>query len=972
MSHRIGTFHVVPPTRTVGPDSGSPATSPNTWLFDFLPDPAPTGTKFVILHFNGASFPASNRLEVDLGYDTDVFTAADGPDFWTRPIKLPPAGTVAIRYITNGSGSGHVVLAEYGRGEPMESVITADPNFHNHTNPDIFLLDSSYAEPSLYELRGFCGATPNWENVACVPPGDVRANVAKSVCLFIHVEIDDENGQTDLSTCSGTLIGPDLVLCAGHCVSDPNNLNPHSGSVTFDFLTNCDATRPVGYNPQFYKVNKVIRSSTGSLDYSLLQLKTPVPGVATIPMRSDLPSVGDQVFEVHHPQAITKKVSSRHTGPQSTISSIVSEGGFNFLFANTDLTGGSSGSALFDMSGRIIGIADVAGHCANGFLSVTEVLRDIASQPPAIKRDVMMVLDRSGSMSMDAGTGRTKIEEARDAASLFVQLIRAGGGDQIGMVSFSTTASAPVDFALTPVTAAAKTTLIGPAPYSGGIIGGIAPNGSTTIGGGLEAAVNQFPAPSATANRRTVLLMTDGLQNTPPMIADANPFLAGADLSVVGFGTESSLNGALLDQLAQEHSGMYTRAGSALNLKKFFALAFGNIFEAGTLSDPEYDLPAGQNSMSIPFLVCSDDTITVVLGWDRSDTSLLVQLQTPGGNTVTAGSLGIESANGRTWMFLRVPLPFNGERDGPWQALVFRPGGGEFPPPTVDVHFFVNVVVKGGPTLVRLNPGQHFYTGDKINPLVRLRNTDGTTPRNAKVRITVTAPTNGAGNLLTQAKLGPATSLDSDTVPARQSTLQALEAASGKPAITYADQTFDLFDDSNHEDGAMEPDGIFGNPQTSLLKMEGHYAFRAVGTYGDTCTATREALWSLYVDVGIDPAQTVVTVNLTGGNTGTIVVTPRDSFGNNLGPGRSDGISVTGVPGTTVTGPVKDNGDGSYTVPVSWSPGSGQGPGVVIGQPGRPPIVVQPQPKHDGKKWKWLFWLLLLVILILLLLLLLK
>jgi hypothetical protein len=202
--------------------------------------------------------------------------------------------------------------------------------------------------------------------------------------------------------------------------------------------------------------------------------------------------------------------------------------------------------------------------------------------------------------------------------------------------------------------------------------------------------------------------------------------------------------------------------------------------------------------------------------------------------------------------------------------------------------------------------------------------------------------------------------------------LQALEAASGKPAITYADQTFDLFDDSNHEDGAMEPDGIFGNPQTGLLKMEGHYAFRAVATYGDTCTATREALWSLYVDVGIDPSQTVVTVNLTGGNTGTIVVTPRDSFGNNLGPGRSDGISVTGVPGTTVTGPVKDNGDGSYTVPVSWNPGSGQGPGVVIGQPGHPPIVVQPKPKHDHKKWKWLFWLLLLVILILLLLLLLK
>jgi hypothetical protein len=966
MSHRIGTFHPLSPTFTVGPDSGAPATSPNTWLLNFTPpDPAPAGTLFVLLHFTGASFPASNRLEVDLGYDTDVFTAADGLDFWTRPIKLNGAGQVPIRYVTNGSGSGHVVLAEYGRGEPMESVNTTNPAFHNHTNPDIFLLASPYVEPS-YETRGFCGPTPNWENIACVPAGDVRAQVAQSVCLFIHVEIDEANQQTDLSTCTATLIAPDLLLCAGHCVSDPGDLNPHSGSATFDFQTNCDATRPAGYNPKFYKVAKATRSNT--LDYSLIQLKTPVVGVLTVPMRPDLPSVGDQVFEVHHPQAITKKVSAKHTGTQSTLSSVGLEGGVMILRANCDLTGGSSGSALFDMSGRIIGVADVSGGCANGYLSVTEVLKDIAGQPPAAKRDVMMVFDRSGSMSMDAGTGRTKIVEARDAASLFVQLIRAGQGDQIGLVSFSTTASAPVDFALAPVTAAVKSALIGP----GGIFGALNPNGTTTIGGGLEAAVSQFPAPGPTTNRRTVFLMTDGLENTPPMIADANPFLGGSDLSVVGFGTESSLNGALLDQLAQGHNGMYTRAGSALDLKKFFALAFGNIFEAGTLSDPDHFLPAGQNSTSIPFMVCEDDTITVVLGWDRADASLLVQLKTPAGNTIGAGSPGVESASGLTWTFLRITLPFNGERDGSWQAQVFRPGGGELSPPAVDMNFFINVVVKGGPTLVRLNPSRRYYTGDRINPLVRLRNSDGTVPHNAKVKLTVTAPVAGAGNLLTQNKLGAATTLAADSIPARQSTLQAIEAATGKPAITYADQTFDLFDDTLHEDGAMEPDGIFGNPLANLFKKEGHYSFRAVATYGGNCTATRETLWSLYVDVAVDPSQTAVVVNLGSGDSGTITITPRDAFGNNLGPGRGDGIIITGVSGTTITGPVKDNGDGSYIVPISWNPGSGQGPGIVVGQPGRGPVVVQPKPKDHHRKREWLLWLLLLIILILLILLLLK
>jgi hypothetical protein len=124
-----------------------------------------------------------------------------------------------------------------------------------------------------------------------------------------------------------------------------------------------------------------------------------------------------------------KKVSARHSGAQAKISSIALTNGYRYLYANSDLTGGSSGSALFDTAGRIIGIA---GHCVNGFLSITEVLADLAATPAAsVKRDVMLVLDRSGSMSMGAGTGRTKIQEARDAASLFVRLIRSGVGDRI-------------------------------------------------------------------------------------------------------------------------------------------------------------------------------------------------------------------------------------------------------------------------------------------------------------------------------------------------------------------------------------------------------------------------------------------------------------------------------------------------------------------------------------------------------------
>src|SRR5436305_15256293 len=120
MSHVTGTVQPVSPVLKSGPDFGPP-TSPNTWTVNFAYAPAPTGTILVMLHFTGASFAASNRLEVDLGYaggEMDVFTSADGSDFWTRPINIYTVGaTVTIRYITNGAATGGVQLNEYGRGE---------------------------------------------------------------------------------------------------------------------------------------------------------------------------------------------------------------------------------------------------------------------------------------------------------------------------------------------------------------------------------------------------------------------------------------------------------------------------------------------------------------------------------------------------------------------------------------------------------------------------------------------------------------------------------------------------------------------------------------------------------------------------------------------------------------------------------------------------------------------------------------
>jgi hypothetical protein len=976
MSHVIGTVPAVSPSVLIGPDSGAAASPANVWTHVFTPDAPPIGvTKFVILHFSAASFPAKNRLEVELGYDTDVFTSADGADLWTRPVDIfAVGGSVTIRYVADGApGTGGVTFDKYGRGEQHHG--EQDPT--SLSNSDPFLGDATYPEPK-YDPFWFCHTPPQWENTACVPVADFRLPLSRSIGMIVMISKAEQSPIDIVSSCSVTLIDADVVITAGHCL-EVTGADAHTSSVIFNYATECDKTRPPGYAGRFVKVDKQLawRFDNG-FDYCLLRLKT-LPGLPPIAPRTDIPAAGENIFGVHHPNGAVKKISPPHPGFGT-----VSTSDAMSIVTDIDISGGSSGSGLFDTSGRITGVLGASNPCALGYFPTATILQQIASPPAALPstRDVMIVFDTSGSMSLDAGTGQTKMKEAHDAASLFVQLVQAGTGNRVGLVSFNTSAS--TDFDLKPVD---KNALTGPAPFTGGKIGGLTAGGATSIGDGLDKGRLQFPAPGA--NPRSILLLTDGLQNTPPMIADTAGKLGGIAVDAIGFGTESNLDGALLTDLANAHDGLYHRAGDPLALRKFFALAFGTIFEAGALMDPDYVLQRdAAASAPIPFRVCGEETVTIVAGWDDGVGDLSLRVATPGGAVVTAASPGVESRTGATWTFLRIPLPHAGERDGLWNVEVVRPhGGGEFPPPLPELRFFVSVIASGGPRLTRFPQRvKKYYTGDTINPMVTIRYPAGGFPDDASVKLTVTRPDGSVGTALAKHGLGAPATVGGDTIPARQATLLAIEKSSGKPVVGYVDHTFDLIDGAPYNGGQLETSGIFGNPLSDLLAVEGNYTFHAVATYGTGCVATREVSWAVHVDVGIDPSRTTVSIATTGANpdgtvNGTITVTPNDRYGNALGPGRTDGFTASAGPGTAILGNATDNGDGSYTIRVTWTPSAGP-PSVVVQQPGKDPVVVQPAPgstpaPRPGGCTRalvplWLVLLLLLILVVLVVLLILK
>jgi hypothetical protein len=503
-----------------------------------------------------------------------------------------------------------------------------------------------------------------------------------------------------------------------------------------------------------------------------------------------------------------------------------------------------------------------------------------------------------------------------------------------------------------------KGALVGPIPpATAGLIGGLTANGMTTIGGGLQTALGYFPPPSPTANTRAVLLMTDGLENTAPMISTVEPLLAGSRLNVVGFGTAASIDGPRLTTLARAHEGIYVRADDGLNLKKYFALAFGRIFDLGTALDPDAVLPAGQQAASpVDVDVCGETALTVVLGWASAADPLAIIIRSPGGAAIDASTAGVTAASGDTWQHLTLPLPFNGEQDGRWQVIVVRPGVVEremveFVGDRADVieqRYFVSALATGGPAFDHLPMPRH-YTGDTINPKVYLREPTGGRVA-ADVTVDVESPADALGELLAEAGLGAAGVSDGDAIDQRANTLLGLEKQRGELVRTRR-RTVTLFDDGLHDDGGLEADGVFGEPLADLAEFEGTYTFHAVAVYGEECRVRREITWATHVDVGIDGDRSDVRTEDVGGRV-RVTVTPKDRYGSRLGPGRLDafGFVPTG-PGRLVADPV-DNGDGSYSQTVDPGPAGPNAPGLSVAQPDRPAVVVsddvRPTPGGGG------------------------
>lgn len=319
--------------------------------------------------------------------------------------------------------------------------------------------------------------------------------------------------------------------------------------------------------------------------------------------------------------------------------------------------------------------------------------------------DLMVVIDRSGSMGGSDPSGVSKLEAAVRATEYFADMLDHNRSDgqvnRIGLVTYSSTANQKL--ALTDATP----TLLNPGGAFDTAINQIRTDGvggCTSIGAGIEKALEELcpnagdcslnpqPAPAGTNARKAILLLTDGVENIPPCLQSAGAsggtcgtecFGSSIDYDdleftqfvAIGFGHPGALNEGLLTLLAERQGGIYVNNPGAPgdDLKKFYTMAFGQLTDEFLAVDPSGTLASADLvSPPVEYTSCGrDGKITYTSGWDQEVTAgdLRLVVERPDGSLLQPPPDALQEGIEGLWAYQRIGAPDTGT----WRGHLIRP-----------------------------------------------------------------------------------------------------------------------------------------------------------------------------------------------------------------------------------------------------------------------------------------------------------
>jgi V8-like Glu-specific endopeptidase len=154
--------------------------------------------------------------------------------------------------------------------------------------------------------------------------------------------------QITAASCSGFLVGEDLLVTAGHCIETKADCAKYSW--VFDYKKEFKEHRADMVSKEdVYNCAQIIERKLETFsknDYALIKLNKKVIGRTPLRFRTQgKPSKGDNLVVIGHPSGLPTKIADG-----AKIRSLRSK----FFKANLDTYGGNSGSAVFNADSGII------------------------------------------------------------------------------------------------------------------------------------------------------------------------------------------------------------------------------------------------------------------------------------------------------------------------------------------------------------------------------------------------------------------------------------------------------------------------------------------------------------------------------------------------------------------------------------------------------------------------------------------
>ncbi len=148
--------------------------------------------------------------------------------------------------------------------------------------------------------------------------------------------------QNTSAFCSGSLVGPDTIITAGHCITSQSDCV--GTSFVFGFAVKSAGVLPTQVSSsEVYRCREIVSRvlENSGRDYAVIKLDRAVPNHAVLKVRrSGEASVGDPLLVIGHPVGLPTKIT---TGGK-----VRSVANSDYYVTNLDTYGGNSGSAVFN------------------------------------------------------------------------------------------------------------------------------------------------------------------------------------------------------------------------------------------------------------------------------------------------------------------------------------------------------------------------------------------------------------------------------------------------------------------------------------------------------------------------------------------------------------------------------------------------------------------------------------------------